>query len=151
MENNVNKNNIGKSINIYKKKEEISKAVSKSDIVFWGILIILVLALWVIVFYFEHGLDMDEYTIGQPLTLAILVGVVVLIFVLLSCVKLLGIIAENQVELMEHFGCSYSNQQPVETAQIETKADDKIAKLKELREAGIISQDEYEAQISKLK
>ncbi len=158
MENNVNQKNIGKSINIYKKKEEISKAMPRIGILIIGILVGIIICYGI----YDLGLAIEtwlgiekenDYYSGYNhfLTAAIIIGIIVLIFISLSCAKLLGIIAKNQVELMEQFGCSNSNPQPVETAHIETKEDVNIAKLKELRDAGIISQVEYEAQISKLQ
>ena len=158
MENNVNQKNIGKSINIYKKKEEISKAMPRIGILIIGILVGIIICYGI----YDLGLAIEtwlgiekenDYYSGYNhfLTAAIIIGIIVLIFISLSCAKLLGIIAKNQVDLMEHLGCTNSNQQLVETDPVEIIEVDKVAKLKELRDSGIISQDEFAAQISKLQ
>lgn len=150
MENKVNQ--IASETNTYKKKEEISKAMPDPGILVGGIVVGLVI--WIIIGEIHKADIEDDFLyldFDNLFSYFTIVGICILILVLLSCAKLLGIIAKNQVELMEHFGCSNSNQQPEGTAHIETKEDNKIAKLKELRDAGIISQDEYEAQISKLQ
>ena len=99
MENNSNNTNASKS---NEKKEQICKAIPEIGIVIFGVLVMVGLVLWVVYFRFNHNIRMDYYTFSRPLTYAMLVGIILLIFVLMRCAKLLSIIANNQVELM-HF------------------------------------------------
>lgn len=58
----------------------------------------------------------------------------------------------DQAETTSTQDAANGTEKPIETKLVEEKKedDDKIAKLKELRDAGIISQDEFMNQISKL-
>ena len=95
--NNDNTNASEKRIKSYEKKEQIRKAVPEIGIVIFGILVMVGLVLWVVYFRFNYNIRMDYYTFSRPLTYAILVGIVLLIFVLMCCAKLLSIIAKNQI------------------------------------------------------
>ena len=80
--NNNNTNASEKRIKSYEKKEQIRKAVPEIGIVIFGILVMVGLVLWVVYFRFNYNIGMDYYTFSRPLTYAILVGIVLLIFVL---------------------------------------------------------------------
>lgn len=157
MKKNVNQNASDKSMETYKRKEEITKALPDLGIFIGGI--VGGLLTWIIIGVIHEAAmtgDIDDdflyLDFNNLFSFFIIVGIVVLIIVLFDCAKLLGIIARNQVELMEQLGCSNCNDpQPVEAAPVEILEADKVAKLKELRDSGIISQDEFASQISKLQ
>lgn len=151
MENN-NTNASEKRIKSYEKKEQISKALPEIGIVIFGVLIMLGLVLWVVYFRFNNNIRMDYYTFSRPLTYAILVGIILLVFVLMRCAKLLSIIAKNQVELMDSLSGTKEETSQISQSSVNVAAnDDKVAKLKKLREADLISQEEFETQMSKLQ
>ena len=152
MENNVNKNVREESINTHKKKQEIAKAMPGISVFIIGIVVGIIIWYGIYDFWLAIEKENDYYfDYGHLLTASIIIGIIVLISILLSCIRILGVIAKNQVDLMEHLGCTNSNQQLVETDPVEIKEVDKVAKLKELRDSGIISQDDFAAQISKLQ
>lgn len=151
MENN-NTNASEKRIKSYEKKEQISKALPEIGIVIFGILVMVGLVLWVVYFRFNYNIRMDYYTFSRPLTYAILVGIILLVFVLMCCAKLLSIIAKNQVELMDSLSGTKEETSQISQSSVNVAAnDDKVAKLKKLREADLISQEEFETQMSKLQ
>lgn len=148
---NSNTNASEKRIKSYEKKEQISKALPEIGIVIFGVLIMVGLVLWVVYFRFNNNIRMDYYTFSRPLTYAILVGIILLVFVLMCCAKLLSIIAKNQVELMDSLSGTKEETSQISQSSVNVAAnDDKVAKLKKLREADIITQEEFEEQMSKL-
>lgn len=150
--NNDNTNASEKRIKSYEKKEQIRKAVPEIGIVRFGILVMVGLVLWVVYFRFNHNIGMNYYTFSRPLTYAILVGIVLLIFVLMCCARLLGIIAKNQVELMDVLsGIKNETNQVSQSSDNAATSDDKVVKLMKLRESNLISQEEFETQMSKLQ
>lgn len=152
MESNNNNTNAGeKRIKSYEKKEQIRKAVPEIGIVRFGILVMVGLVLWVVYFRFNNNIGMDYYTFSRPLTYAILVGIVLLIFVLMCCAKLLSIIAKNQIELMDSLSGTKEETSQISQSSVNVAAnDDKVAKLMKLREAELITQEEFEEQMSKI-
>lgn len=149
--NNDNTNASEKRIKSYEKKEQIRKAVPEIGIVIFGILVMVGLVLWVVYFRFNYDIRMDYYTFSRPLTYAILVGIVLLIFVLMCCAKLLSIIAKNQVELMDSLSGTKEETSQISQSSVNVAAnDDKVAKLKKLREADLITQEEFEEQMAKI-
>ena len=69
----------------------------------------------------------------------------------MCCAKLLSIIAKNQVELMDSLSGTKEETSQISQSSVNVAAnDDKVAKLKKLREADIITQEEFEEQMSKL-
>ena len=150
MENN-NTNASEKRIKSYEKKEQISKALPEIGIVIFGVLIMVGLVLWLVYFRFNNNIRMDYHTFSRPLTYAILVGIILLVFVLMRCAKLLSIIAKNQVELMDSLGSIKDGANQLSKPSINAATNvDKVAKLMQLRESDLISQEEYEAQMSNL-
>lgn len=151
MENN-NTNASEERIKSYEKKEQISKALPEIGIVKFGVLIMVGLVLWVVYFRFNNNIRMNVYTFSRPLTYAILVGIVLLVFVLMRCAKLLSIIAKNQVELMDSLSGTKEETSQISQSSVNVAAnDDKVAKLKKLWESDLISQEEFETQMSKLQ
>lgn len=149
---NSNTNASEKRIKSYEKKEQISKALPEIGVVIFGVLIMVGLVLWVVYFRFNNNIRMDYYTFSRPLTYAILVGIILLVFVLMRCAKLLSIIAKNQVELMDSLSGTKEETSQISQSSVNVAAnDDKVAKLKKLREADIITQEEFETQMSKLQ
>lgn len=153
MESNNDNTNAGeKRIKNYEKKEQIRKAVPEIGIVIFGILVMVGLVLWVVYFRFNYNIRMDYYTFSRPLTYAILVGIILLVFVLMRCAKLLSIIAKNQVELMDSLSGTKEETSQISQSSVNVAAnDDKVAKLKKLWESDLISQEEFETQMSKLQ
>ncbi len=152
MESNNDNTNAGeKRIKSYEKKEQIRKAVPEIGIVIFGVLIMVGLVLWVVYFRFNNNIRMDYYTFSRPLTYAILVGIILLVFVLMRCAKLLSIIAKNQVELMDSLSGTKEETNQISQSSVNVAAnDDKVAKLKRLREADHITQEEFEEQMAKI-
>lgn len=152
MESNNDNTNAGeKRIKSYEKKEQIRKAVPDIGIVIFGILVMVGLVLWVVYFRFNYNIRMDYHTFSRPLTYAILVGIVLLIFVLMCCAKLLSIIAKNQIELMDSLSGTKEETSQISQSSVNVAAnDDKVAKLKKLREADLITQEEFEEQMAKI-
>lgn len=149
---NSNTNASEKRIKSYEKKEQISKALPEIGIVIFGVLIMVGLVLWVVYFRFNNNIRMDYYTFSRPLTYAILVGIILLVFVLMCCAKLLSIIAKNQVELMDSLSGTKEETSQISQSSVNVAAnDDKVAKLKKLWESDLISQEEFETQMSKLQ
>ncbi len=149
--NNDNTNASEKRIKSYEKKEQISKALPEIGIVIFGVLIMVGLVLWVVYFRFNYNIEMDYYTFSRPLTYAILVGIILLVFVLMRCAKLLSIIAKNQVELMDSLSGTKEETSQISQSSVNVAAnDDKVAKLKKLREADLITQEEFEEQMAKI-
>lgn len=149
--NNNNTNASEKRIKSYEKKEQIRKAVPEIGIVIFGILVMVGLVLWVVYFRFNNNIRMDYYTFSRPLTYAILVGIILLVFVLMCCAKLLSIIAKNQVELMDSLSGTKEETSQISQSSVNVAAnDDKVAKLMKLREAELITQEEFEEQMSKI-
>lgn len=148
---NSNTNASEKRIKSYEKKEQISKALPEIGIVIFGVLIMVGLVLWVVYFRFNNNIRMDYYTFSRPLTYAILVGIILLVFVLMRCAKLLSIIAKNQVELMDSLSGTKEETSQISQSSVNVAAnDDKVAKLKKLREADLITQEEFEEQMAKI-
>lgn len=148
---NSNTNASEKRIKSYEKKEQISKALPEIGIVIFGVLIMVGLVLWVVYFRFNYNIRMDYYTFSRPLTYAILVGIILLVFVLMRCAKLLSIIAKNQVELMDSLSGTKEETSQISQSSVNVAAnDDKVAKLKKLREADLITQEEFEEQMAKI-
>lgn len=151
--NNDNTNASEKRIKSYEKKEQIRKAVPEIGIVIFGVLIMVGLVLWVVYFRFNNNISLDYFTFSRPLTYAILVGIILLVFVLMCCAKLLSIIAKNQVELMDSLSGTKEETSQISQSSVNVAAnDDKVAKLKKLREAdyennsnssGLLTQAEY--------
>lgn len=150
--NSNNTNDSEKRIKSHEKKEQISKTVPEIGIVILGVLVMVGLVLWVVYFRFNHNIRMDYYTFSRPLTYAMLVGIILLIFVLMRCAKLLSIIANNQVELMDSINGTKEDTNQISQPSVNTTTnDDKVAKLMKLRESDLISQEEFETQMSKLQ
>lgn len=148
---NKNTNASEKRIKSYEKKEQISKALPEIGIVIFGVLIMVGLVLWVVYFRFYHNIRMDYHTFSRPLTYAILVGIILLVFVLMRCAKLLSIIAKNQVELMDSLSGTKEETSQISQSSVNVAAnDDKVAKLKKLRETDLITQEEFEEQMAKI-
>ena len=70
----------------------------------------------------------------------------------MCCAKLLSIIAKNQVELMDSLSGTKEETSQISQSSVNVAAnDDKVAKLKKLWESDLISQEEFETQMSKLQ
>lgn len=152
MESNSNYTNASeKRIKSYAKKEQIIKALPEIGIVLFGVMVMVGLILWVVYFRFKSNIRMDYYTFSRPLTYAMLVGIVLLIFVLMRCAKLLSIIANNQIELMDSLSGTKEETNHISQPAVNTTTNaDKVVRLMELREADLISQEEFEEQMSKI-
>lgn len=151
--NNDNTNASEKRIKSYEKKEQIRKAVPEIGIVIFGVLIMVGLVLWVVYFRFNNNISLDYFTFSRPLTYAILVGIILLVFVLMCCAKLLSIIAKNQVELMDSLSGTKEETSQISQSSVNVAANDRaemVVKLMELREADLITQEEFEDQMAKI-
>ena len=161
MENNVNQKTNEKVVKNFEKKEQITHSLPSKGLIFIGIAAMVILVSWLVLFLIKNEVstDLEVCLIStRPLEYAIIIGIIVLIYILSCCANTLGIIARNQMEIMEHLDSSPNkgfekNEDTQSTSNSEQTSNsraEKVVRLLELREANLITEEEYNDQLSKL-
>ena len=161
MENNVNQKTNEKVVKNFEKKEQITHSLPSKGLIFIGIAAMVILVSWLVLFLIKNEVSTDLKVClisTRPLEYAIIIGIIVLIYILSCCANTLGIIARNQMEIMEHLDSSPNkgfekNEDTQSTSNSEQTSNsraEKVVRLLELREANLIPEEEYNDQLSKL-